>query len=221
MFNIKEINDAKHIVISIPNHASISSLASASALYTYFLQLHKKVSLHCSYFDYGVHLDFIPWKDKIKTVYPSSADYEINTFTPRSVFAFFIREQVKINEKMATSLYAGLIDNTDAFSKGVDGTVFAMAEVLVKAKADTKKCSDNLIHYQTYAILKLKAKLLSKIQLVDDASHAVFMLNDEDLLKSGAKVDDAKSVFKEALGLPSVTSVSIIYNNKTIMKEEI
>lgn len=72
MLKIDEINDAKHIVIVLEDNASVDYLASSNALYTYLLQLHKKVSLFCSKHDYGLNLDFLPWRDKLKNSYPSS-----------------------------------------------------------------------------------------------------------------------------------------------------
>lgn len=219
MLKIDEINDAKHIVIVLQDYASVDSLASANALYTYLLQLHKKVSLYCEKFDYGLNLDFLPWMDKLKNSYPSSSDYEINSLKSKDLLEYFIANEIKLNIKMASSLYAGLLDVTKGFSRGIDGTIFAMAKLLVDSGADVKSCNENLINYQTYSSLRLKAILLSKMILRDDAKLAVFELEDEDLDKSGAKLQNAESVLFEALGLPTVKSAVVIYKNKEIMRQ--
>lgn len=219
MLKIDEINDAKHIVIVLEDDASVDYLASANALYTYFLQLHKKVSLYCSKHNYDLNLDFLPWMDKLKSSYPSSSDYKVNSLTSVELFEYFNQNEIRLNVKMATSLYAGLLDATQGFCKGVDGTIFAMAKLLVESDADVKSCNEKLINYQTYATLRLKAILLSKMFLKDDAKVAVFELDDEDLDKSGAKLEDAKVVLAEALGLPTVYMAVVIYKNKEIMRQ--
>lgn len=219
MLNIKEINDAKHIVIVLPNNASVDYLASSNALYTYFLQLHKKVSFYCEEFEYDLNLNFLPWMDKLKSSYPSSSDYEIKAISSQELFHYFTVKQIKLNYKMSTSLYAGLLDFTKAFSKEIDGTIFAHFKVLVDNGADVKLCNNNLINYQTYASLRLKAILLTKMKLEDDAKKAIFELNEDDLKKSGANIKDAKSVLLEALALPTVNLAVVIYKNKEIMRQ--
>ncbi len=221
MLKIEEINDAKYIVIVLEDDASIDHLASANALYTYLLQLHKKVSLYCCSYDYDLHLNFLPWIEKLKNSYPSSADYKINAIGSLDLLDFFIDEDIKLNKKMATSLYAGLLDVTKGFTSGIDGMIFAKAKLLVDSGADAILCSENLVHYQSYATLRLKAILLSKMYLTNDAKMAVFELEDKDLSQSGAQIKDLKKVLVEALSLPTVKSAVIMYKNEVIMKEEI
>lgn len=221
MLKIDEINRANHIVLVLEDNASIDYLASANALYTYLLQLHKKVSLYCAEFDYGLKVDFLPWSDKLKSSYPSSADYEINIKSSRVLLDYFISNKIKLNTKMSTSLYAGLLDSTKGFVVGVDGMIFAMLEVLVKSGADIKSCNENLINYHSLASLRLKTILLSKMRIIKDGQLAVFDLEEEDLNKSGAKLNDAASVFKDALGLPTVKTAIIMYKNEEIIREEV
>ena len=218
---ITEIDKAKHIVIVLEDEASIDYLSSSNALYTYLLQQHKKVSLYCAKSNYGVNLSFLPWIDKLKSSYPSSSDYEIDAMSSLELYKYFIQNKISLNPKMSTSLYAGLLDATRGFSRGIDGTIFAMAEVLLEAKADFKVCNENLLKYQTLASLRLKAILLAKMQLKENAQKAIFELSDEDLKQSGASLLDSSNVLSDALGLPTVTSAVIRYKNKEIMKEDI
>lgn len=221
MLKIDEINKASHIVIVLEDNASVDHLASANALYTYLLQLHKKVSLYCAEFDYGLNIKFLPWSEKLNSSYPSSADYVIHIKSSRVLLDYFMGNEIKLNTKMATSLYAGLLDSTKGFVTGVDGMVFAMLELLVRSGADIKSCNENLINYHSLAGLRLKTILLSKMRLTKDAQLAVFDLEDEDLSKSGAKLKEAASVLKDALGLPSVNAAVIMYKNEEIMREEV
>ena len=220
MLKIDEINKAKHIVIVLQDKASVDYLASANALYTYLLQLHKKVSFYCADFDYALNLEFLPWMKQLKNSRPSSADYKIEAISSIELLNYFIDNDIKLNTKMSSSLYAGLVDVTQGFTKSLNGMIFAMLKLLVESGADVKSCTQNLINYQTYASIRLKAILLSKMQLVDNATKAVFELDEKDLEKSGAKAQDAKVVLRDALGLPTVNSAVVVYKNKEIMKEE-
>ena len=221
MINIKEIDDAKHILIVLQNNASVDYLASSNALYTYLLTLHKKVSFYCAEFEYGLNLDFLPWMDKMRTSYPTSSDYEINAINSMELFNYFTINKIKLNSKISTSLYAGILDHTKSFSEGVNGTIFARLGILIENGADFKLCNKNLINYQTYASLRLKAILLSKMKLEDDAKRAIFELSEDDLVKSGAEVKEASSVLSEALALPTVSMAIVIYKNKEIMRQGI
>ena len=217
--NFKQ-DTTKHIVIVLQDNPSVDALACGNALYSYFLSLHKKVSFYCADFDFDVNFNFLPWIDKLKKSYPFSSDYKIQANSSLELFKYFSSENIKLNSKMSTSLYAGILDATNAFSKHIDGTVFAAVEVLIKNGADTKICNDNLINYQSLATLRLKGILLNKIKLENDATLAIFELEDKDLISSGAKIKDAYSVITEALGLPTVKNVRVIYKNKEIFKED-
>ena len=217
--NFKE-ESTKHIVIILKDNPTVDALSCGSALYTYFLTLHKKVSFYCLKFDFDLNLNFIPWIDKLKTSYPSSADYVVEVGSCIKLFEYFKSKNINLNIKMATSLYAGLIDSTSGFTKAVNGTIFAMAEELHRAKAEVNLCNENLLNYQSLATLRLKIILLNKIKLIKDGSLAVFELDDNDLSSSGAKIADAHSVVGEALSLPTVKSVIVLYKNKEIIKED-
>ncbi len=221
LLNQQEIDKAKHIVIVLPDNFSIDCLCSANALYTYLLQLHKKVSLYTSKIDFPTNLAFLPWVDKVKSIYPSSSDYEINIFSSLALFEYMQVNKIALNIKMATSLYAGLLDYSKGFTRGVNGTMFAMAKILIENKADVLSCNANLLCSQSLASLRLKSLLLAKMKLQENATKAVFELKDEDLSISGACIDDAKAVFCDALGLPTVEIAVLRYKNEEIMKEAI
>lgn len=219
MLNLDDIRNVKHIVIILPLQTSIDTLACANALYSYILTLHKKVSIYSKEIDFGKNLYFLPWMGKLKNSYPSSADLEIKLEKSEEVFEFFQKNNIKLNSKMATSLYAALLAKSEGFTKDVSADDFAFAELLVRSGADIKSCTKNILNYNSLAALKLKSILFGKMILKEEASLALFELEDEDLKSSGAKVSDIKNIVKDTLSLPTVNSVIVKYKNEDILKE--
>ncbi len=212
----KKIEQSKHIVIILKDDASIDEMASSNALYTYILQLHKKVSLYSAKSDFSINLRFLPWMDKLKNSYPASADLEIKAMFSIDLFNYFQKLQIKLNTKMATSLYAGLLDYTNGFRINIEGMIFAVAQVLVQNGADVSICNTNILDYQTLSRIRLKSILLKKMILKNGGLLAEFDLNDEDLKKSGADKKDSLCVLEEALSLPTVKKVKILYKKKVL-----
>jgi hypothetical protein len=219
LLNTQSIVDAKHIVISLPSQASIEAVAAANALYSYVLTLHKKVSLHSDEISFSKNLTFLPWMQKIKSSYPTSADLEISVDKSENIVGFFKTNNIKLNKKMATSLYAALVAKTESFSKSVDGMVFAWAKELVEAGADAVGCNKYILSYNSLATLRLKAIMLKKLMLTEEANVAFINLTDEDLRSSGTTISDAKIIVKDALSLPTVNRVIVKYNNQEIINE--
>ena len=106
MISLEAIDKAKHIVILVSN----DSFADASALYTYILRLHKKVSIVSEVQAIDSKFSFLPWFDKLRNIIPSSADLVIDfDLETESLFNLFKSHNITINIKMATALYAGLL----------------------------------------------------------------------------------------------------------------
>ena len=109
----KKINEVKHVQIVVEEEY----LYSASALYTYVLRLHKKVSLTCASKELDVKYGCLPWFEKIKTLQTPSAELTINlNHTALELCDAFSERNVELNPKMATALYAGLLNETKGFS---------------------------------------------------------------------------------------------------------
>jgi len=213
---LNNIQNYKHIVIVVPENNFIGYLSSANALYTYFLQLHKKVSIYKETIDFSLNIRFLPWIDKVKTSYPASADIKIEAISSIKLFEFFKELDIKLNRKMATSLYAGLLYETDCFKKNVTKHSFIMAQELLEFGADVDNCIKNIVNYRTLSSLRLKAILLDNMLLKDEATLAELNLTDKDLKQSGAKIDDVDIILDEVLSLVSVTKVIVIYKEKII-----
>jgi len=214
---LKEIDNYKHIVIVVDDATNVGCMASANALYTYLLQLHKKVSLYTQHIEYSLNLLCLPWIDKLKTSYPSSADIELKAISSVKMFNYFQKNMIKLNHKMATSLYAGLLYETKGFQVNIlDNNIFIMAQKLLDSNADIELCTKSILNHQSLSVLRFKALLLNRMLLKEEATLAVFEIDDKDLKKTGAKIEDVSVVIDEALSLPTVTNVKVIYNKKLI-----
>ncbi|MFT5662091.1 MAG: phosphoesterase RecJ-like protein [Sulfurimonas sp.] len=253
---IKRIDSAKHIVVIAHINPDADSLGSASAMYTYILTLHKKVSLFCVSKNINPKLSFLPWADKVRNSFPASGDLAIALdcgsiarlgidiecdlvnidhhqsnpkygeynlvdtkciSTSQILCNFFLENEIPINKKMATSLYAGLLDDSDGFmSDDVDGTVLATSKMLIESGAEYKLCNKYIMKYQSLASLRLKAIMLGNMSLFNDARIALFLVSNEDMKKTGAIGEDCEGALEESLHLPTVEVAVLLKENKDL-----
>ena len=210
--------------IKIANHIEIRVLnplymCGANALYTYILTQHKKVSLYQDKDDLDNKYRFLPWFSKIKTTVTPSADISLDfDYSALELYDFFKKYDIKINRKIATSLYAAFVEESDGFSKDLDGTIFAICSLLIQDGANHREAIDNLIKNISLAQLRLKADMLLEMKLKNNATLAEFRLSEEMLQRSGATIEMAKKNINEAFLLRYVESVHLIYENKIIKK---
>jgi phosphoesterase RecJ-like protein len=116
------------------------------------------------------------------------------------VFGFFTLHGVKINQKMATALYAGLLEASKNFTdERVDGTTFALASQWIQSGAEHRKCLENTVLFRTLASLRLKALLLQKMRFVHQGTLAWLGVSKRDLLQSGANENECLAVLEEVL----------------------
>ncbi len=216
MISIEAIDKAKHIVILTSNN----SFADASALYTHMLRLHKKVSIVSESQTVENGLSFLPWFDKLRDIVPSSADLVIDLdLETESLYNLFKSNDITINNKMATALYAGLLQRFDGFiSSNVNGTIFADVSELIQQGADYKLCNKSIMNRVSLSTLRLKAIMLSNMILTDDSKSAQFVVSDDDLKSSGADISEAYEIIKEALNLPYVEKTILKNSNNKVLK---
>lgn len=219
MLPIQDIQTAQHIAVIAKN----KSFANASAIYSYLLTQHKKVSLVRAE-KIHTNLSFLPWFEKLKDTMPTSVDMSIDVSSETlEYFDFFQKNSQKINKKMATALYAGLLNRYENFTTDEsDGTIFALARELIELGAEHKSCNKNIIHSVGLSVFRLKALLFAKMILVDEARELRVFICDEDLKKSGASLEDAESIIKELLSMVHVRRVVLIKSDEKnkILKEE-
>ena len=224
----KQIEKASFVAIMVEQNVDVDALGSASALYSYMLQLHKKVVLVSQKSSFEKNLYVIPWLKKAKKELPKGVDliltckdiYQENSAIPvfvlnnenkdiiatvQVIYELFICLHVKINSKMATALYAGLVSKTKMFTlKNVNGIIFALAKELIELGADHQNVVKYLQKYSTLSQVRLLGKMLLEMELLDDARIAFFSVTDEMLLSFGASVDDCEEAMQKALELPTV-----------------
>jgi len=250
---LKKIDKAGHIVLISHINPDADSIGSASAMYTFLLQSHKKVSWFCKTEKISNKLSFIPWFENIKSTYPKSADLAISfdcadkkrlgtevgsdlinidhhstnsnygdinfvktdaISTTEILYYFFKENDAKINKKMATALYAGLLDDSDAFtSDSLSGTTFAMAKELIEQGADYKLCAKNIIKSLSLAAVRLKAVMFKNMSLECGACVAFFSVSDEDMRSTGASPWECEDALEESLNIVHVEVAVLLRQN--------
>ncbi|MCK9454445.1 MAG: DHH family phosphoesterase [Sulfurimonas sp.] len=251
---LDKIEKATHIVLISHINPDADSIGSASAMYSFLLQKHKKVSWFCKTSRIDEKLSFLPWFEKIKSRFPSSADLAISLdcadekrmgilvecdlinidhhatnknfgninlvkpdfiSTTAVIYDFFKINGVKINKKMATALYTGILDDSEFFlSKNVDGTTFASIYELIELGADFKLCNKRVAKSVSLAALRLKSLMFKNMSLHESAKVAVFCVSYEDMRATGAVGEDCKAPLFESLNLESV-EVSLLLRQRS------
>jgi len=199
-----DIDNAKHIVIK----TDADSFANANALYSYILSKHKKVSLVTTQ-KIDVRFSFLPWYAKQRETLPVSADLIIQA-QPDTVALFGIlkKNNIVINQKMATALFAGLLESTEGFLNA-DGTAFAIASELIETNADYLTCKEFLQKRESLALFRLKSLMYKKMLQSANAQIINMYISDEDLKCSGATQEDVEKVLKEVLKIVHVKEVRL------------
>lgn len=75
---VQKIEKAAHIVLISHINPDADSLGSASAMYSFLLQKHKKVSWFCKTQNINQKFSCLPWFENIKASFPLSADLAIS-----------------------------------------------------------------------------------------------------------------------------------------------
>ena len=204
MVSLNTIDESKNITILTDNN----SFGDASALYTYVLRLHKKVSLVNTESQMKINLSCIPWLDKVKKTLSKSSDLIIDLKENKQVlYELFKKHDIKINEKMATALYASYLQKPDSYSDNQN--LLALSE-LISLGADHHKCVLGLKKSLPLALFRIKAILFATLVLYDDAKVALMSINKGDLQKTGASMDDVNLVMIETLNIVHVQRVVLV-----------
>ncbi|EQB35578.1 hypothetical protein M947_09865 [Sulfurimonas hongkongensis] len=220
MYNIvsilEKIEEAKSVMIV----TDAKHLALSSALYTLVLIKHKKITLVCEDENLDQRFSFLPWFDKIKTKKILSADLVIEIdFSSLDFFTQLKKKSLKINKKMATALYGGLLQESDGFlNPDANGMIFAAAKELIDLKAEYELCTKGLLQTKSLALLRLKSLMFKSMILQNNAKEAIFRICEDDLKSSGASIRDCDEILKEALHLPYVEIVALKNSKDEIIK---
>ncbi len=125
--------------------------------------------------------------------------------TSQVVYDFFKSQDIKINAKMATALYAGLVDDSQNFTtKKTDARSFMMAADLIKSGADNALCVHELFKNRSLASLRMKAKMLGEARLYCSARVVMTLVEKSFFEETGAYEVDCEEALHESLELASV-----------------
>ena len=214
----EKFENAKHTVLIVEEE----NFPLGSALYSYVLTLHKKVSFVANK-KIKKKFAFLPWYDKLRESVPSSCDlrYEVGTST-LELFEFFQQNGIKINAKMATALYASLLIEYNFFrSAACDGIIFALASELIALQAEYKLCRNYLQYRVPLSQIRLKGLLFQKVILTNNAKHAELFVTNEELSACGASFEDCYEVLEDILMIVHVTKVILRDDNKNKIVKEV
>ena len=218
IIDFNAIENAKHIVITTDSAA----FSNASAMYSYILTLHKKVSLH-NFEELEPKFSFLPWFDKSREKLPSSGDLVITMgCETKELYELLVENKIKINVKMATALYAGMLLEFKSFKSPLcDGMVFAIVSELIALKADYQKCRKYLLESVALSNLRLKAELFKSLLHENEATHAKVYVSDAVLNATGASLKDAFEIMDDVLALVHVEKVTLYKSDENckILKE--
>jgi len=199
-----DIDNAKHIVIK----TDAESFANANTLYSYILSKHKKASLVTTQ-EIDAKFSFLPWYAKKRETLPASADLIIQAQSDTVIlFDILKKNDIVINQKMATSLFAALLEFTEGFFHA-NGTAFAVASELIEQKADYLTCKEFLQKREPLSLFRLKSLLYKNMCQSANAQIMNIYISDEDLKCSGATEQDVETVLKEVLKIVHVKEVRL------------
>ena len=206
---LQDIENAKHIEIEVEK----DFLCVGSALYTYILTQHKKVSFVCKSKELDLKFSFLPWFEKIKSTHSSSADLKLELkLSCLELYAIFQNADIRVNNKMATALYGALLFESDNFTSSLtDGTYFAIASQLISSGAEYKLATESLVKRTRLSEFRLKSIMFKNMLLLNEAKAAVFTISENDFKASGARIEDSIHIMREALYLEYV-ELSILLN---------
>ena len=126
--------------------------------------------------------------------------------TTQVLYDFFTANDIKINAKMATALYAGLVDDSESFTTAKTGSrSFEMAKALIECGADNALCVTKLFKERSLASLRLKARLLSAMTLHHEAKVVSILVHPVFFEETGAYEVDCEEALNESLELCTVT----------------
>ena len=135
--------------------------------------------------------------------------------TTEVLYNLFKAQEIKINPKMATALYAGLLDDSHGFLAPKTGVnSFKMAAALCEAKASISEAATALFHQNSLAALRLKSLMLAKMSLHCNAQVVVHLVTREMMLESGAREVDCEAPLEESTGLPQVKVALMLRENR-------
>lgn len=125
--------------------------------------------------------------------------------TSQVLYDFFKSNDIKINAKMATCLFSGLVDDSQNFTTAkTDARAFLMAADLIQSGADNALCVQELFKNRSLASVRMKAKMLSEARLHCSGKLVSTLVERSFFEETGAYEVDCEEGLHESLDLVSV-----------------
>ena len=125
--------------------------------------------------------------------------------TTQVLYDFFKTNDIKLNQKMATCLYAGLIDDSENFTTSKTSLkTFEIAADLLKSGADNALCVQHLFKSSSLASVRMKAKLLGAIKLSLEGKVSSTLVPKSFFEETGALEVDCEEALNESLEIVHV-----------------
>lgn len=125
--------------------------------------------------------------------------------TTQVLYDFFKSNDISINAKMATALYAGLADDSQNFTTDkTNERTFLMAADLIKCGADNALCTKMLFKQRSLASIRMKAMMLSSAQLHCSGKAISTLVERSFFEETGAYEVDCEEALHESLELVNI-----------------
>jgi phosphoesterase RecJ-like protein len=135
--------------------------------------------------------------------------------TTQVLYELFKGAGIPINPKMATALYAGLLDDSRGFTAAkTDRRAFEMAADLAGCGADIAASTRHLVETVSLAATRLKGRMLSEVRLLCEGRIACHIVERSLLDATGAHAVDCDAPLNESLYLPTVETAFLIRENR-------
>ena len=135
--------------------------------------------------------------------------------TTQVVYDWLLTNGLGMNAKIATALYAGLLDDSNGFTHvRMNASVFEMAHKLIEAGANQAICVKKLHHTKSLASLRLKGAMLSRLELSDEGRMATLLVPRRLMEETGARAVDCEAALEEAMHLPTVDIALLLRENR-------
>ncbi len=135
--------------------------------------------------------------------------------TTMVVFSMLESFKIKMDAKIATCIYTGIVEDTDFFvNQNTDKAVFKMSAKLINYGVDSTKVAYNLLQRESLAKVRLKAILINSIELKQNAKVGIGIIRQEDLNSCGAMRSDCDNLINIIRSLVTVEIAILLIEEK-------
>lgn len=132
------------------------------------------------------------------------------------IFELFNKNKIQISKDIATSLYLGVVEDTNFFIHGnINSDFFLHVSSLVSLGADTKLVSTRLKQSVSLAKFRLHQHAMNSVDLLKNGTVSRVIIWQDDLKRTGAKREDAEDIVNIICELTSVNMSILILEEES------